>query len=426
MNAAMSNENTQGVNVLIVANFASTDGSRNCRFNDLARRLSGLGAAVELVTSNFEHDDHTFRDAPVSPDGYKLTLVHERGYSKNISVRRLISQYTFGKNLEKYLAARDSVPDVIYCAMPSPDAARVCAQYAKQHGIPFVVDIQDLWPEAFGMRFRAPRLIKTLFHGMTRASRTAYEQADLVVGVSQTYVSHAERTVGKTLPTSVVYLGASLQPSEEAADLKGDDRSSKNIRIAYAGTLSHSYDLPTVIDAMELLGSERTQSASLELVVLGDGPMRTDFEDYARQKNVQATFFGRLPYPDMLAELRSSDIAVNPIVAGSAGSVLNKVGDYAAAGIPVVNTQESPEYRELLDRYEAGLNCATGDSTQVATALRELVNDPVRRAQLGRNNRRMAEEIFDREKTYAELAEKIIILANGYRNTLNLANRAVK
>ena len=95
------------------------------------------------------------------------------------------------------------------------------------------------------------------------------------------------------------------------------------------------------------------------------------------------------------------DIAVNPIVAGAAQSITNKIGDYAAAGLPVVNSQECPEYRDLLVAYGAGISCEpTADA--VAAALVELAQDR-NLVERGMGSRRMAEERFDRAVTYERL-----------------------
>ncbi len=168
-----------------------------------------------------------------------------------------------------------------------------------------------------------------------------------------------------------------------------------------------------VIDAMAALARRHQRFAELELVVLGDGPLRDEFEQYSRSQGVCATFHGKVSYDAMLRTVAAADIAVNPIVAGSMGSVLNKVGDYAAAGVPVVNTQESPEYRQLLERYGAGINCRTGNAADVADALAKLLDDPELRTELGRNNRRMAQELFDRNTTYEALARNVVSLAQG-------------
>lgn len=36
--------------------------------------------------------------------------------------------------------------------------------------------------------------------------------------------------------------------------------------------------------------------------------------------------------------------------------------DYARTGIPVINTQENKEYRDLLDKYIAGINYPCDDA----------------------------------------------------------------
>lgn len=41
----------------------------------------------------------------------------------------------------------------------------------------------------------------------------------------------------------------------------------------------------------------------------------------------------------------------------------------------MVNTQNSPEYRALLEQYEAGINVKNGDVQGVADALRQLYED---------------------------------------------------
>lgn len=68
----------------------------------------------------------------------------------------------------------------------------------------------------------------------------------------------------------------------------------------------------------------------------------------------------------MCGILKSCDIAVNPIMHGAAQSIINKHADYAASGIPVLNTQESKEYRKLVDEYKMGFNCDSNDANDLA------------------------------------------------------------
>lgn len=147
----------------------------------------------------------------------------------------------------------------------------------------------------------------------------------------------------------------------------------------------------------------------MTLWVLGDGPLRGAFQARAEELGVEAVFYGRVPYPELCALLRACDVCVNPIVPGAAQSIINKHADYAAAGRPVISTQSSPEYRALLTRYRCGVSCPAGDAAAVAEAISYLMDHPGERRAMGERARQMAEDLFDREKTY----EKILDLFSG-------------
>ena len=140
---------------------------------------------------------------------------------------------------------------------------------------------------------------------------------------------------------------------------------------------------------------------------MGSGPLKNQFETYAKDKNINCEFTGRLEYPEMVRTLCSCDIAVNSITHGAAQSIINKVGDYAAAGLPVINTQENSEYRNLVEKYNIGYNCENSNKQDIANKIEILIKDKKLRKELGNNNRKLAEEKFDREKTYNQIVKII-------------------
>ena len=109
----------------------------------------------------------------------------------------------------------------------------------------------------------------------------------------------------------------------------------------------------------------------------------------------------------MCGLLASCDVTVNPIKGKSAASIINKHADYAACGLPVINTQESPEYRKLVSDYNMGFNCKNGDAADMAQKLTMLMNSMELRKEMGRNSRRCAEERFDRQTTYQKILNMI-------------------
>lgn len=397
--------------IVIIDHFSKAPGEPgNNRFVYLGELLCSYGFDVEIITTTFAHLKKKQRKVVAKLYDnlpYKYTMLPEPGYPRNVCLKRLYSHYIFGKHLSKYLEAIKK-PDVIIAAVPSLDVAGTAAKYAQKEHIPFVVDIQDLWPEAFEMVLKIPVVSKVVFWPMKCLANRIYRSADHIVAVSETYANRALQA-NPHGDTTVVYLGTEKKqfdaytenpvPKELAALFADPDV----IRLGYAGTLGHSYDLPVVLDAMRLLPEEKL--AKLHFVVMGDGPKQQEFEKAAA--GLPVTFTGRIPYSDMVWGLSHCDIVVNPIVPGAPQSIINKHADYAMAGIPVINTQACPEYREMVDRWQMGINCTPGEAKELAQGLEELLCNADMRAQMGANARRCGETCFDRSTTYTKLVDRI-------------------
>ena len=230
-----------------------------------------------------------------------------------------------------------------------------------------------------------------------------YKTADDIIAVSETYVNRAVKINDKYKNKLSVFLGTELSDFDRYKNENKVEFNDDNIRLVYIGTLGHSYDLRCTIDAISILNSKGIKN--IKFVVMGDGPLKSEFEDYARGKNVDVEFLGRLEYAKMVGILCSCDIAINPISKGAAQSIINKVGDYAAAGLPVISTQECDEYRNLVEKYKIGFNCENNNSNDLAEKINILYNNEKIRKEFGNNNRKLAEEKFDRNKTYNEIVK---------------------
>lgn len=393
--------------ILLIAHFSDDfNGKGNSRFNYLADFLSQRNFDVELVTSSFSHKRKKEKLLTKNRCSYKITIVSEPGYYNNVSLKRLYSHYMMAKNLKKYLKSRKK-PDFIYCSVPALDVAKIAVDYAKKNDIKLILDIQDLWPEAFKMVFNLPIISDILFHPMKKQADYIYEAADEIISVSQTYLDRALKVNKRCKEGYIIFLGTELEYFDRlAANNQYFGKYNDEIWLAYIGTLGHSYDITTVIDALDIMKGKGIKN--IRFVVMGDGPLKSKFENYAKEKGVFAEFKGRLDYGKMVGVLKNCDLAVNPIISGSAGSVINKVGDYAAAGLPVLNMQESMEYRELIENYQAGINCITENPNDLADKIHQLIKNPQLRENMGENNRKLAVEKFDRKKTYQKIVELLV------------------
>lgn len=395
--------------ILMVTQFTNLSGETgNSRFIDIISQIDKNKYDVELITSSFYHIKKQQRNMNIyenEPMDFRLKMIHEPGYKKNVSIKRFYSHYVMARNLKKYLRKRVK-PDVIYCSLPSLSVGKVIAKYAKMNNIKFIIDIQDLWPEAFMMVLNLPIISNIIFHPFKISADFIYSCADEIIAVSETYSNRALKINKKVNEALSIYLGTDLTKFDRAAKTKTVKTKENNeLWIAYIGTLGNSYDLITVIDALKKV--QDLGYANLKLIIMGDGPLKSKFYEYSKRLNINSEFMGLLPYDEMVKILVNCDIAVNPIVKGAAQSIINKVADYAAAGLPVLNTQENLEYRNLIENYEIGFNCINQDSDDLAKKIVNLIINPVMMKKFGENNRKLAEEKFDRSVTYKLIADII-------------------
>lgn len=398
--------------IIIIANFTlNLDGEREGRFSYLMEALFERGHDTELVTTDFSHGRKRRRDEP-RRDLYKtkIILCHEPGYKKNISIKRLFSHWIWGKNVYKYLKSI-AKPELIYCAVPSLTVAKLAARYCQQNNVKFVTDVQDLWPEAFCMAIHN-KLLQKLFLPMKHNADKAYAASDLSVAVSDTYVNRTLSVNKKGIIGISVFLGNDGALFESEKGKYNVERNGDELLLCYVGGLKDSYDIRCVIDAMAIVKTNKQFNQKVKFVVIGDGPYRLRFEQYAKERQISCTFLGNKPYTEMASLLCSCDMCINPIVKGSAASIINKVGDYALSGLPVINTQESPEYRALIDEYQCGINCECSNAEQVADAVVKLASDKDLRNRMSEGSRRLAKEKFDRRNTYMKIIEAVEQLHN--------------
>ena len=156
---------------------------------------------------------------------------------------------------------------------------------------------------------------------------------------------------------------------------------------------------------------------NIKLKILGGGPMKEELEELALSRNISSVeFVGYAPYDKMAAYLKASDILVNSFVRKAPQSIVTKIGDYLAAGKPMVNTCMSPEFRAKVEHDGFGINIEPEDASVLADAVERLYQDEAGRLEMGERAREIAEEQFDRPKSYRKIEALIRGLIKNNQN----------
>lgn len=252
--------------------------SDNDRFTYLAKLLMKSGAEVEIVTSDFEHHKKRYRETGISAlHPFKITFLHEDSYKKNVSLARIKGHASFAKKLKKYLSERKN-PDIIYCAVPPIVSALEAGKYAKENNIPFVIDIQDLWPESFAIALGDSPIVRMLLKPLTCMADRVYKYADSIVAVSRTYVNRAAKVNKKAQIKESVFLGTDGDIVDGIKSKSGGEKEKKSLILGYVGNLGRSYDFLNVFKALSIL--KKRGIVDITFILIGDGGERQRIEEF--------------------------------------------------------------------------------------------------------------------------------------------------
>jgi len=330
------------------------EGYRPQRYWLMARAFAQAGHRVTYWTSDFSHAHKAprqFKEA-VAPEGFRLELMPTKPYPTNICLRRIWSHRALARTWRQLAESAAERPDVVVASLPPLSLADAARAFCRKVGARFVADIQDAWPETF---YRvAPAW---LFAPLRATARRIYRAADAITAVATRYLDLA-KSYGATSPFHLCYLG--IETAEPAPTIPQSLNPTIPLRLLYLGAMGKSYDLETVIDAVK-----ETDDAELDLA--GTGPkeaaLRARAADCPRIR-----FHGYLDAAALQDLFARAHAGVIPMFSDSCVGVPNKLADYAAAGLRVVNSLPG-ETADLISRFAAGTFYTAGDIASFKSAL---------------------------------------------------------
>ncbi len=155
--------------------------------------------------------------------------------------------------------------------------------------------------------------------------------------------------------------------------------------IMYVGRLSPEKNLGLLIDALSLI-----DQVEIQLVLVGDGDLRSELEAHARRRKVRVHFRGVVPNHELPDILANADVFVLP----SSGEGHPKaLLEAMSCGLPCVGTNVQG-IREVLHHLENGLLCEV-TKEDLASKISQILSNPELAARLGHQARASVVEDLD-------------------------------
>ena len=374
--------------------------------------MRNMGYDVTLVTSDFNHYAKTKRDVAKFrreyPDYSDVVILPAIPYSKNISIKRWISGLVYRRTLMKWFKQNYSKYDVVYTNMPGADTNIAMSKVCKKNNIKMIVDVRDLRPEVFRVLLKKDWLYKLVTFKMKLDADKAYNTADELLAVSNEYLQRGLSANNHCRNPKAVYIGAILDKFYKGIEkyASGIHKPEGEIWATYAGTLGNTYDLYTLIDVAKSLQDDGYKG--MRFKILGQGPEDKPLKLYAKTKHVEnVDFIGFVDYEMMAAYLSKSDMTINSLKARASQSIINKVADYFAAGIPILNGSLCKEMQDLVDDNKVGVNFEPENIESLKNAILYIINNPEKSKEFGENAKSLALKKFDRKTSYLEIIKTI-------------------
>jgi glycosyltransferase involved in cell wall biosynthesis len=280
-------------------------------------------------------------------------------------------------------------------------------------GIPFVFDIQDLWPDSLG----AAHMVSSRFllAPVALAMRFFYHQAARICVLSDGFKRVlCERGVPEE-KIAVVYNWADESvffPREPDPELSARFQRSASVNLVYAGNMGRPQALDVVLDAARRL---RADSADICFHLMGRGTERVRLERAVHAQGLEnVRFLASAPAAEAARVLASADalfvhLAPQPLFEIT---IPSKIQSYMAMRRPLI-AGVSGDAANLVRRAGCGIVFEPGSGEQLAVAARQFAAlSPTERASLGAAGR----DYYERNLSLRTAAKR-------YQDLFSLAHR---
>jgi glycosyltransferase involved in cell wall biosynthesis len=345
---------------------------------ELGRRWAREGLSVRIFAASTRIGGTTGpgRNGDREVDGVRYSFVQVPEYRGN-GAGRAMNMLAFARGSAvamRRAASAGERPAVVIASSPQPLVWPGAAAAARRHGVPFVPDIRDAWPESLrdlaGCGPLNPLVLASRF-----ALRTALRNAALVMSPLPNIALHLADHGFGGLPFIHVPNGITM-PVEDSAVLPEEagravaEARSQGRRIAlYAGAMGRPNALADLMQAAELL--PEGERARLAFLMVGAGTERIALE--AGSKRVlPATFrfLGELEQPVVQSLARRCDAGIVLRTRHEVyrfGTSPQKLPMYLACGLPAICSSTDPG--DAVARDGLGWWVPAGDVRALADAL---------------------------------------------------------
>lgn len=319
---------------------------------------------------------------------YRFSLYKETGGSISRFLRYVIScvkQYYYGCK-----CCKGSDVNLMLIASTPPIQGAMAAMIKKRTHIPFVYNLQDIFPDSLvgtglakkgGLLWKVGRKIEDF----------TYRNADKIIVISEDF---KRNIMAKGVPEEkieVIYNwvdeNAVVPIAKENNTLfeeLGIERGP--FYVVYAGNLGHAQNVQVLLDAAMKLQGE----TGIRFLIFGTGGLKEDYEKFVKEHELNNVRFFPLQPVEKVSQVYSlADASLVSCKKELGGSAMpSKTWSILSAGTPVLCSFDGGgDLQHIIEDNKLGLFSEAGDSDALAENIMKLFNNHQMCREYGANGR---------------------------------------
>ncbi|MCX2741397.1 glycosyltransferase family 4 protein [Pontibacter anaerobius] len=361
---------------------------------------------VSLVTSDGWRKTRITHKYSWVPEGVEL---HEitAPYSNKMGVRKRLKSFAgfAGSAFKRTMQLQK--PDVLWAVSTPLSTPWVASQVAKLRGVPWVFEVQDLWP-SFPIQMGAvPN--SWLQQRLYNMERRLYESASHIITLSPDMTDYI---AGLGIPREKIttnYNGTDLDmvdavPEQEVEEMRSKYKLQGKRVVLYAGTYGRANSMPTLMQTIQSMAADQ----SIMFVFTGNGYYDPQLKELA-QRVPNLLLLPPQPRPDVFKLFKLADVSLVPFndLPVLASNSPAKFYDSLACGTPTIVT--NPGWtKAVVEKYGCGWYTPAEQPEALAQILRGILAQPDKLQAASASGAAVARQLFDRKQLIRQVEEVLL------------------
>ena len=330
-----------------------------------------------------------FENADLAGEPFETVVVDSYTCPESRLMGRMRESISFSKQCVGYIKAHKDEIDFIYNGAWQLFGVYMVAKAAVKYKIPYLITIQDIYPESLFTGHYYPsvveKLAKMAFIPMDKYYTSHAVKVRTISGEMADYMSQTRR-----LPRNHYIVINNWQNDEDFEDLSEKKNEDARFVFAYVGSINVHANVDLIIKAFH-----EAKLGNAELRIYGGGNRKEQCMVLVQELGDKNISFGLVCREEVPAIQAKADVTVFALPKGNGGICLpSKMSSYMLSGKPILASIDkgSTAERIILDA-QCGMTVEPDSVEALAEGFRKFVkmgNDCLEKMSI--NSRRFAEE----------------------------------